>query len=141
MLGNVWEWTSDSFPTKNPKEKQLTLRGGSYLDSLDGSYNHKATVFTRMGNTADSGGGNTGFRCAYGKGGGAQAFKNYVDKLQGRKSGPRGLDQELLQKIVAEKGADGLKEYLAEKGMNAGVFTPDQLKKRHEQIKKMKREL
>ena len=38
--------------------------GGSFVDSADGSWNHMARVSTRMGNTADSGSHNSGFRCA-----------------------------------------------------------------------------
>ena len=38
--------------------------GGSYVDSIDGSWNHRARASTRMGNTADSGSHNSGFRCA-----------------------------------------------------------------------------
>mmetsp|Transcript_169395 Transcript_169395/g.300015 ORF Transcript_169395/g.300015 Transcript_169395/m.300015 type:complete len:193 (+) Transcript_169395:3-581(+) len=111
-VGNVWEWTSDYFPTQNPKEEQWTLKGGSFLDSLDGEFNHKATVVTRMGNTADSGSYNTGFRCAHGKGGG------------GRKRPPR---QEDLQEILAEKGVEGLQEYMAAQGQGASVMTPAEL--------------
>lgn len=65
MVGNIWEWTSTVFG-KDPQTKmdQYTLRGGCYIDSLDGSFNHKADVTTRMGNTADAGSDNIGFRCA-----------------------------------------------------------------------------
>ena len=35
---------------------------GSYVDTLEGEYNHAIKVSTRMENTADSGGANTGFR-------------------------------------------------------------------------------
>merc|ERR1711862_418177 len=87
MLGNTWEWTGDMWPTKDQKEEQWTLKGGSMIDSIDGSFNHKVTVVTRMGNTADSGSQNTGFRCARGQGGG------------GRKRPP---SQEMLQKVLAE---------------------------------------
>lgn len=37
---------------------------GSYVDTIDGSANHLLRVSTRMENSADSGGHNTGFRCA-----------------------------------------------------------------------------
>jgi len=59
MVGNVWEWTEDAAG----KDKKI-LRGGSYVDTIDGSYNHALRVSTRMENTPDSGGHNTGFRCA-----------------------------------------------------------------------------
>ena len=58
MLGNVWEWTAGGSAEKRP------LRGGSYVDTVDGAYNHALRVSTRMDQTADSGGPNTGFRCA-----------------------------------------------------------------------------
>merc|ERR1712039_400346 len=98
-VGNVWEWTSDYFPTKNqqqaqqgkPEERQWVLKGESFIDSIDGKWNHKATVVTRMGNTADSGSYNTGFRCADGVGGGG-------------KKPP--MDQAELAKIVEERGVE-----------------------------------
>ncbi|XP_033096345.1 inactive C-alpha-formylglycine-generating enzyme 2-like, partial [Anneissia japonica] len=63
MVGNTWEWTSSTFgPARG--EKQFVLRGGSYLDTKDGSSNHLVRVTTRMGNTADSGSDNLSFRCA-----------------------------------------------------------------------------
>merc|ERR1711948_216319 len=97
MVGNVWEWCVDPFPSQNPEDKHLTLKGGSYIDSIDGRFNHKATVVTRMGNTADSGSYNTGFRCADGIGGGG-------------KKPP--MDQAELAKIVEERGVEGLQEFL-----------------------------
>ena len=51
MLGNVWEWTATYF---SKSSNQRVLRGGSYLDSPDGAFNHRVTVATRMGNTEDS---------------------------------------------------------------------------------------
>eukprot|EP00049_Salpingoeca_infusionum_P007456 m.121755 g.121755 ORF g.121755 m.121755 type:complete len:327 (+) comp13706_c1_seq1:132-1112(+) len=68
MLGNTWEWVADEYVPLDgsppPQEPQFTLRGGSYLDSIDGKYNHKVDVTTRMGNTPDSASDNIGFRCA-----------------------------------------------------------------------------
>uniref|UniRef100_A0A1A7Z437 Inactive C-alpha-formylglycine-generating enzyme 2 n=1 Tax=Iconisemion striatum TaxID=60296 RepID=A0A1A7Z437_9TELE len=61
MMGNTWEWTSTRFPAKQPT---YVLRGGSWIDTVDGSANHKARVTTRMGNTPDSASDNLGFRCA-----------------------------------------------------------------------------
>nr|XP_057944079.1 inactive C-alpha-formylglycine-generating enzyme 2 isoform X1 [Doryrhamphus excisus] len=61
MIGNTWEWTSSSFPGARP---MFVLRGGSWIDTADGSANHRATVTTRMGNTPDSASDNLGFRCA-----------------------------------------------------------------------------
>nr|XP_014332021.1 PREDICTED: sulfatase-modifying factor 2 [Bos mutus] len=44
------------------------LRGASWIDTADGSANHRARVTTRMGNTPDSASDNLGFRCASGAG-------------------------------------------------------------------------
>jgi len=60
-VGNVWEWVGGG-----TKEKRI-LRGGSYVDTVSGEYNHLLRVSTRMENSADSGGHNTGFRCAASK--------------------------------------------------------------------------
>ena len=154
MVGNVWEWTSDRFaplppnqPAPKPGQEQYVLRGGSYVDSADGSFNHKASVYTRMGNTADSGGHNTGFRCARGKGGGHDAIHRALGGggggAGGAGGGGGGMDQETIQRILAERGKDGLMEYLAKvRGVeNAQVMTPGELKKRHAEIKAMRRQL
>ena len=57
-VGNVWEWCAGGTPEKRP------LRGGSFVDTVDGTHNHALRCATRMDQTADSGGHNTGFRCA-----------------------------------------------------------------------------
>mmetsp|Transcript_9262 Transcript_9262/g.22061 ORF Transcript_9262/g.22061 Transcript_9262/m.22061 type:complete len:375 (+) Transcript_9262:49-1173(+) len=126
-VGNVWEWTSDPFPTQNRQEEpQWTLKGGSFIDSLEGEFNHKATVVTRMGNTADSGSYNTGFRCAAGKGGGA------------RKRPP---DQKVLQKLAEDGGIEAVQEYLQKSGSSAQVFTPSELQKTREELRKQESSL
>ncbi|XP_042287224.1 inactive C-alpha-formylglycine-generating enzyme 2 isoform X1 [Thunnus maccoyii] len=61
MMGNTWEWTSTRFPGAQP---MYVLRGASWIDTADGSANHKARITTRMGNTPDSASDNLGFRCA-----------------------------------------------------------------------------
>uniref|UniRef100_A0A3B5LJ97 Sulfatase-modifying factor enzyme-like domain-containing protein n=1 Tax=Xiphophorus couchianus TaxID=32473 RepID=A0A3B5LJ97_9TELE len=61
MMGNTWEWTSTRFPAAQPT---YVLRGASWIDTLDGSANHKARITTRMGNTPDSASDNLSFRCA-----------------------------------------------------------------------------
>lgn len=44
MMGNTWEWTSTPFPGAQP---MYVLRGASWIDTADGSANHKARVTTR----------------------------------------------------------------------------------------------
>uniref|UniRef100_A0A3Q4G8P4 Sulfatase modifying factor 2 n=1 Tax=Neolamprologus brichardi TaxID=32507 RepID=A0A3Q4G8P4_NEOBR len=61
MMGNTWEWTSTRFSAARP---MYVLRGASWIDTVDGSANHKARITTRMGNTPDSASDNLGFRCA-----------------------------------------------------------------------------
>uniref|UniRef100_A0A8C5LRY7 Inactive C-alpha-formylglycine-generating enzyme 2 n=1 Tax=Leptobrachium leishanense TaxID=445787 RepID=A0A8C5LRY7_9ANUR len=69
LFGNTWEWTSSEYTIAGQIQSQngqtmYTLRGASWIDSLDGSFNHKARVTTRMGNTPDSSSDNLSFRCA-----------------------------------------------------------------------------
>lgn len=54
----MWEWT------KGGKPEKRILRGGSFIDSVDGKYNHIVLVSTRQYNSGDSAASNTGFRCA-----------------------------------------------------------------------------
>jgi len=61
-LGNVWEWTEYDDPSA--AQDKRPLRGGSYVDTIDGRFNHALRVSTRMDQTPDSGSANTGFRCA-----------------------------------------------------------------------------
>jgi hypothetical protein len=58
MLGNVWEWV------KGGSKDKRTLRGGSFVDSRHGDFNHVVLVSTRQSNTGDSAADNIGFRCA-----------------------------------------------------------------------------
>ena len=69
MVGNVWEWVSVPKNTKRLESQGIKgnegiLKGGSYVDSHDGSVNHAATVATRQVIAKDSTSSNTGFRCA-----------------------------------------------------------------------------
>ncbi|XP_032630321.1 inactive C-alpha-formylglycine-generating enzyme 2 isoform X2 [Chelonoidis abingdonii] len=69
LLGNTWEWTASEYQPHGPMSRQRAqkmhvLRGASWIDTVDGSANHKARVTTRMGNTPDSASDNLGFRCA-----------------------------------------------------------------------------
>ncbi len=58
MTGNVWEWM------RGGKHKSRIVRGGSYVDSLDGSLNHAATLGARATLHGTTTTGNVGFRCA-----------------------------------------------------------------------------
>ncbi|MBT1701901.1 formylglycine-generating enzyme family protein [Chryseosolibacter indicus] len=62
MIGNVWEWTSDSFydPAEPGIEKRIT-KGGSYLCSSNYCSNYRTDA--RQGTAVDSGISNVGFRC------------------------------------------------------------------------------
>uniref|UniRef100_A0A8D0G985 Sulfatase modifying factor 2 n=1 Tax=Sphenodon punctatus TaxID=8508 RepID=A0A8D0G985_SPHPU len=69
LLGNTWEWTASEYlppgsPARPHAEKMHVLRGASWIDTADGSANHKAQVTTRMGNTPYSASDNLSFRCA-----------------------------------------------------------------------------
>ncbi|NXR18805.1 SUMF2 enzyme, partial [Cinclus mexicanus] len=67
LLGNTWEWTASQFlaPGRAPRAQNMqVLRGASWIDTADGSANHRALVTTRMGNTPDSASDNLSFRCA-----------------------------------------------------------------------------
>lgn len=58
MLGNVWEWVQGG------DDQKRILRGGSFIDSIDGRFNHAVLVSTRHLNSGDSSASNSGFRCA-----------------------------------------------------------------------------
>lgn len=58
MTGNVWEWM------RGGKHKSRIVRGASYVDSLDGSFNHAATLGARATLHGTTSTGNVGFRCA-----------------------------------------------------------------------------
>ncbi|NXI90205.1 SUMF2 enzyme, partial [Psophia crepitans] len=66
LLGNAWEWTASRYlaPGLSSRQDMRVLRGASWVDTADGSANHKARVTTRMGNTPDSASDNLSFRCA-----------------------------------------------------------------------------
>ncbi|XP_048180157.1 inactive C-alpha-formylglycine-generating enzyme 2 isoform X2 [Corvus hawaiiensis] len=67
LLGNTWEWTASEFPAPgraSRAQNMQVLRGASWIDTADGSANHRARVTTRMGNTPDSASDNLSFRCA-----------------------------------------------------------------------------
>ena len=58
MTGNVWEWM------RGGKHKARIVRGGSFVDSLDGSINHAATLGARATLHGTTTTANVGFRCA-----------------------------------------------------------------------------
>ncbi|NXG50045.1 SUMF2 enzyme, partial [Psilopogon haemacephalus] len=68
LLGNTWEWTASEYLaaglSRQHAQNMRVLRGASWIDTADGSANHKARVTTRMGNTPDSASDNLSFRCA-----------------------------------------------------------------------------
>mmetsp|Transcript_1617 Transcript_1617/g.4710 ORF Transcript_1617/g.4710 Transcript_1617/m.4710 type:complete len:541 (-) Transcript_1617:224-1846(-) len=57
LTGNVWEWM------RGGKHKTRIVRGASYVDSLDGSFNHAATLGARSTLHGTTSTGNVGFRC------------------------------------------------------------------------------
>ena len=143
MLGNTWEWTS-TYLSKS--SGQRVLRGGSYVDSADGTFNHRVTASTRMGNTADSSADNMGFRCC-------KAAPNrpkhkpqgYVyDNVKKKRLPPGAADplkdggksaQELVQAIAADKGAEGLQEWMDKQGLGTSVMTAAEADKKHKAAK------
>ncbi|ESN91641.1 hypothetical protein HELRODRAFT_189751 [Helobdella robusta] len=69
MIGNVWEWTNTAFTVprveSDANNPQHTVRGGSFLDTLDGRVNEETRVSLRKGLSPDYKAENLGFRCAY----------------------------------------------------------------------------
>jgi len=140
MLGNVWEWTATYFAKSSG---QRVLRGGSYLDSADGAFNHMVTSSTRMGNTEDSSGDNMGFRCAKDS---PNAPKHkpqgYVYDQSKKKRPPPGVGdplkdggkqaEELVQAIAAEHGVEGLQKWMDKQGMGTSVMTAAEASRQRE---------
>lgn len=64
IVGNVWEWTSDTFLPNDPNKDnpEMVKKGGSYL--CHESYCYRYRCAARSQNTADSSASNLGFRCA-----------------------------------------------------------------------------
>lgn len=75
MLGNVWEWTADTFRVRSlsraarqrnaeaTRYPEKVLKGGSFL--CHSSYCYRYRIAARMGLTPDSAASNAGFRVAY----------------------------------------------------------------------------
>lgn len=150
MLGNVWEWTATYF---SKSSNQRVLRGGSYLDSAGGEFNHRVTVATRMGNTEDSAADNMGFRCAKSSTAGPKGVKplGYAYDQSKRKRPPPGVGdplkamgegaaQELMQNLAAEKGAEGLQQWMDKQGMGANVMTAAKAQETREKAAKERME-
>ena len=122
------------------------LRGGSYVDSADGSFNHKVTASVRMGNTADSSADNMGFRCARSAAGKAPrklqgySYENVKKKrlppgaADPIKEGGKGAE-ELVQAIAAEKGAEGLQQWMDKHGLGTDVMTAKDAMEKREKAK------
>ena len=151
MLGNVWEWTATYF---SKSSNQRVLRGGSYLDSAAGEFNHRVTVATRMGNTEDSAGDNMGFRCAKSSTAGPKGVKplGYAYDQSKRKRPPPGVGdplkamgegaaQELMQNLAAEKGAEGLQQWMDKQGMGANVMTAAKAQETREKAAEQRMEM
>ena len=60
MVGNVWEWTSDSWSQSQPQLK--AMRGGSYL--CHRSHCNRYRVSARTSNAVDAASSHLGFRCS-----------------------------------------------------------------------------
>jgi formylglycine-generating enzyme len=58
LTGNVWEWM------RGGKHKARIVRGASFVDSVDGSFNHAATLGARSTLHGTTTTANVGFRCA-----------------------------------------------------------------------------
>ena len=67
MIGNIWEWSADTFTTRFPDFKPddfvKLIKGGSYL--CHASYCNRYRISARTFNTIDSSTGHMGFRLAY----------------------------------------------------------------------------
>lgn len=63
MIGNVWEWTSNSWSVAGRvNENEKVKKGGSFMCHKDYCFRHRCAA--RSQNTADSTASNLGFRCA-----------------------------------------------------------------------------
>lgn len=137
MLGNAWEWTSTLWGRGNQEKKeqpQFVLKGGSFVDSVDGSFNHKVRPTTRMGNTPDSGSHNTGFRCAID----GPSGPPIEDRMRGAGGKKAMEDQEYFQHILAEEGVEGVKKYMKDMGVHGDLMTAGEASKKQEALKKEK---
>ncbi|XP_060074131.1 inactive C-alpha-formylglycine-generating enzyme 2-like [Ylistrum balloti] len=67
VLGNVWEWTTTRYYERlidrRLQEEMYVVKGGSYIDTFDGQYNHAIRTAQRMGLNPEYTAHNVGFRC------------------------------------------------------------------------------
>lgn len=68
MIGNVWEWTLSAYVERmvqhHLQTSMVVLKGGSYVDSVNGRINQPVRNGQRMGQKQDYTSANIGFRCA-----------------------------------------------------------------------------
>lgn len=68
MLGNVWEWTHSRYYerliSRDLQGQMHVLKGGSFVDTVDGEINLAVRNGQRMGQSPDYTASNVGFRCA-----------------------------------------------------------------------------
>ncbi|XP_033764303.1 inactive C-alpha-formylglycine-generating enzyme 2-like [Pecten maximus] len=67
VVGNVWEWTTTRYyerlVDRRLQEEMYVVKGGSYIDTVDGKANHIIRTAQRMGLSPDYTAHNVGFRC------------------------------------------------------------------------------
>ncbi|ESP01110.1 hypothetical protein LOTGIDRAFT_139895 [Lottia gigantea] len=122
FLGNVWEWTGTQYYERmipdDLQPQMLVLKGGSYIDSRDGSVNMKIRTSQRKGEEPDHTAGNVGFRCAMN----AHHF-DIGDAQQQRKSEPKEPAKPKVYRTPKAKP----KEKEAEKNEDGKNFGPPQM--------------
>nr|KAG5692794.1 hypothetical protein BaRGS_002924 [Batillaria attramentaria] len=68
MVGNVWEWCHSRYYerliSRDLQAQMHVLKGGSYVDSVDGEHNLPVRNGQRTGQSPDYTASNVGFRCA-----------------------------------------------------------------------------
>ncbi|KAK3800351.1 hypothetical protein RRG08_052737 [Elysia crispata] len=68
LIGNVWEWTSSAYVERmvapHLQSRMVALKGGSFVDSVNGRVNLAVRCGQRIGQKQDYTAANVGFRCA-----------------------------------------------------------------------------
>ena len=62
VCGNVWEWTSSSYPVPSGEQERRIVKGGSYLCADNYCMRYRPSAV--MGQTLDTATCHMGFRCA-----------------------------------------------------------------------------